>query len=61
MVNSHNTDSLLSGGLSIAETYIYTVESFKDYWSHMNDDGYISIVHWFGERLFSTAYQASGR
>ena len=58
MVNSHNTDSLLSGGLSIAETYIYTVESFKDYWSHMNDNGYISIVHWFGERLFSTAYQA---
>ncbi len=58
MVNSHNADILLSGGLSIAEAYIYTVESFKDYWNHLNKDGYVTIVHWFGERLFSTAFQA---
>lgn len=58
MVNSHPTDTLLSGGLSVAETYIYTVESFKDYWSHLNPEGFLSIVHVFGERLFSTAYQA---
>lgn len=58
MVNSHNSDTLLSGGLSIAETYIYTVESFKDYWNHLNKDGFVSIVHWFGERLFSTAFEA---
>lgn len=58
MVNSHNADTLLSGGLSIAETYTYTVESFKDYWNHLNDDGFVSIVHWFGERMFTTAYQA---
>ncbi len=58
MVNSHNADLLLAGGLSISETYIYTVESFKDYWKHLNSDGFVSIVHWFGERLFSTAFQA---
>jgi spermidine synthase len=58
MVNSHNSDSLLSGGLSIAETYIYTVESFKDYWNHLYDDGFVSIIHIFGERMFSTAFQA---
>lgn len=58
MVNSHNADALLSGGLSIAETYIYTVESFKDYWKHLRDDGFVYIVHWFGERLFSTAFKA---
>jgi hypothetical protein len=58
MVNSHNADTLLSGGLSIAEAYTYTVESFKDYWNHLNDDGFVSIVHWFGERMFTTAYQA---
>jgi len=58
MVNSHNADTILSGGLSIAETYIYTVESFKDYWKHLHDDGFVSIVHWFGERLFSSAFQA---
>lgn len=58
MVNSHNSDALLSGGLSIAETYIYTVESFKDYWKHLNDNGFVSIIHIFGERMFSTAFQA---
>lgn len=58
MVNSHNSDILLSGGLSISETYIYTVESFKDYWDHLNNDGFLSIVHIFGERMFSTAIRA---
>jgi spermidine synthase len=58
MVNSHNADSLLSGALSLSETYIYTVESFKDYWEHLETDGLIYIVHWNGERLFATALQA---
>ncbi|MDP2915406.1 MAG: hypothetical protein Q8O91_08135 [Candidatus Aminicenantes bacterium] len=58
MVNSHNADLLLSGALSIAETYIYTVESFKDYWDHLQPDGLVYILHWNGERLFSTALKA---
>ena len=58
MVNSHNADSLLSGALSISETYIYTVESFKDYWEHLQPDGFVYILHWNGERLFATALKA---
>jgi hypothetical protein len=58
MVNSHNADSLLSGALSISETYIYTVESFKDYWEHLQPNGFVHIIHWNGERLFATALQA---
>ena len=58
MVNSHNSNIILSGGLSFSETYIYTVESFKDYWNHLNDDGFLSIIHMFGERMFTTALQA---
>ncbi len=58
MVNSHNADLLLSGALSISETYIYTVESFKDYWDHLQPDGLIYILHWNGERLFATALKA---
>ncbi len=58
MVNSHNSNIILSGGLSFSETYIYTVESFKDYWDHLNDDGFLSIIHMFGERMFTTALQA---
>ena len=58
MVNSHNADLLLSGALSISETYIYTVESFKDYWDHLQPGGFLYILHWNGERLFATALQA---
>ncbi len=58
MVNSHNADLLLSGALSISETYIYTVESFKDYWDHLQPDGLVYIIHWNGARLFSTALKA---
>ncbi|MEN8154182.1 MAG: hypothetical protein ABFR75_09165 [Acidobacteriota bacterium] len=58
MVNSHPRDTLLSGGLSISETYIYTVEAFKDYWKYLKEDGFLSIVHIYGERMFSTAFQA---
>ncbi len=58
MVNSHNADLLFSGALSISETYIYTVESFKDYWEHLQPDGFVYILHWNGERLFATALKA---
>ncbi len=58
MVNSHSIDFLLSGGLSISESYIYTVEAFKDYWQRLKPNGYVYIVHWFGERMFTTALQA---
>jgi spermidine synthase len=58
MVNSHNADLLFSGALSISETYIYTVESFKDYWDHLQPDGWVYILHWNGERLFATALKA---
>lgn len=58
MVNSHPTDTLLSGGLSVSETYIYTIESMKDYWNHLYENGFLSIIHVYGERMFSTAFQA---
>lgn len=58
MVNSHNADLLLSGALSISETYIYTVESFKDYWDHLQPNGLLFIIHWNGARLFSTGMTA---
>ncbi len=58
MVNSHPKDTLLSGGLSISETYIYSVKAFKEYWKHLTKDGFLSIVHVYGERMFSTAFEA---
>jgi hypothetical protein len=34
------------------------VESFKDYWKHLSDGGFLSIIHVFGERMFTTALEA---
>ncbi len=58
MVNSHPKDTLLSGGLSISETYIYTIQAFKEYWKYLSPDGFLSIVHVYGERMFATAFEA---
>ncbi len=58
MVNSHPKDTLLSGGLSISETYIYSVKAFREYWNNLAENGFLSIVHVYGERMFSTAFQA---
>lgn len=58
MVNSHPRDTLLSGGLSISETYIYTIEAFREYWDHLNKNGILSVVHIYGERIFSTALKS---
>jgi len=55
MVNSHPKDTMLSGGLSISETYIYTTEAFRQYWTHLKKKGFLSIVHIYGERMFATA------
>ncbi|MEN8222888.1 MAG: hypothetical protein ABFR36_06475 [Acidobacteriota bacterium] len=61
MVNSHPKDTLLSGGLSISETYIYSVPAFREYWDNLAEDGFLSIVHVYGERMFSTAFEALRR
>ncbi len=61
MVNSHPKDTLLSGGLSISETYIYSVSAFREYWDNLAEEGFLSIVHVYGERMFSTAYEALRR
>lgn len=61
MVNSHPKDTLLSGGLSISETYIYSVPAFREYWDNLADNGFLSIVHVYGERMFSTAFEALRR
>ncbi len=58
MVNSHPRDTLLSGGLSISETYIYSVQAFKEYWKYLENNGFLSIVHVYGERMFATAFEA---
>ena len=36
--------ALTSGGLSLSETYVLTLEAFEDYWNHMTPDGTLLVT-----------------
>jgi predicted membrane-bound spermidine synthase len=38
--------SVASGGLSLSENYLYTVEAFRAYTDHLTDDGMLVILRW---------------
>jgi hypothetical protein len=38
--------SVASGGLSLSENYLYTVEAFRAYFDHLTDDGLLVILRW---------------
>ena len=38
--------SVASGGLSLSENYLYTVEAFNAYYDHLTDDGILVILRW---------------
>ncbi|MEM3084512.1 MAG: hypothetical protein QXU32_12100 [Nitrososphaerales archaeon] len=51
--------SVSSGGLSLSENYLYTVEGFQEYYEHLSDRGVIVVVRWLldSPRLVSTFTQ----
>lgn len=38
--------SVASGGLSLSENYLYTVEAFRAYYDHLTDNGVLVILRW---------------
>jgi hypothetical protein len=38
--------AVASGGLSLSENHLYTVEAFRAYMEHLNDDGELVILRW---------------
>lgn len=38
--------SVSSGGLSLSENYLYTVEAFQGYFEHLNDNGTVVFIRW---------------
>ena len=38
--------SVASGGLSLSENYLYTVEAFRAYYDHLTDNGILVILRW---------------
>jgi hypothetical protein len=51
--------SVSSGGLSLSENYLYTMEGFQEYYEHLTDQGIIVVVRWLMDspRLVSTFTQ----
>jgi predicted membrane-bound spermidine synthase len=49
--------AVASGGLSLSENYLYTVEAFRAYHDHLTDDGALVIMRWADDvpRLTSNA------
>jgi spermidine synthase len=52
--------AISSGGLALAENYLYTKEAFVDYLVHLGEDGLLMMVRWNFEvpRLISTTAEA---
>jgi hypothetical protein len=38
--------AIASGGLSLAENHLYTVEAFRDYYERLSPDGVLAILRW---------------
>jgi len=54
--------SVASGGLSLSENYLYTVQALRAYYDHLTDDGLIVILRWTSDipRLVSNSVAVLG-
>jgi len=41
-----SSSAIVSGGLVMSENYLYTVEAFKDYFDHLDNDGILALVRY---------------
>jgi len=58
-LSSNTWAALGSGSFALAESYIFTVEAYQDYWRALTDDGFLSMEHQvYMPRLVSAALQA---
>ncbi len=54
--------SVASGGLSLSENYLYTVQALRAYYDHLTDDGLVAILRWPSDipRLVSNSVAVLG-
>ncbi len=64
MKNNFTPIAIASGSINLSETYLLTVEGFKDYINHLTPDGILALNRWGSIRLCTTlrkAYEELGR
>lgn len=64
MKNNFTPIAIASGSINLSETYLLTVEGFKDYINHLRPDGILALNRWGSVRLCTTlrkAFEELGR
>lgn len=56
-VNNFTPIAFQNGSLNLSETYLLTVESFRDFYDHLTDDGILAISRWGTIRMMSVAVE----
>lgn len=53
--SNHTSSSIASGSGGLATNYLQTSEAYKEYFSHLNEDGILHINHHIYPRIITTA------
>lgn len=56
--SNHTTSSIAAGSGAMATTYLQTTDAYKEYFSHLSDDGILHINHHVYPRMITTAAKA---
>ncbi|MEO0368297.1 MAG: hypothetical protein AAF197_05860 [Pseudomonadota bacterium] len=56
--SNHTSSSIAAGSGSMQSTYLQTVEAYKEYFTHLSDDGILHINHHIYPRMVATASKA---
>jgi hypothetical protein len=57
-ISAHSVTMVTTGAAAGCDSYLLTVEAFRDYWDHLTDDGVLYISRQNGIRLFTTVLAA---
>lgn len=58
MYSNHTSSSIAAGTGAMATTYLQTVEAYKEYFTHLKEDGILHINHHVYPKMITTAAQA---
>lgn len=56
--SNHTSSSIAAGSGAMATTYLQTTDAYKEYFTHLNDDGILHINHHVYPRMITTAAKA---
>lgn len=56
--SNHTSSSIAAGSGAMATTYLQTTDAYKEYFSHLSDDGILHINHHIYPRMVTTASKA---